>query len=214
MNDYKEIKEQQKAANVRRLMKEKKELKIQLFMADIDKLTNKEKEELENEIQKLQDEADKLSLQLAMYLKSNYPNNFKVEITKLTDNEVYYFNELRNLNKAGRKIFKRITKKYGEQIENHNFLFFDHPQIKYISFLFNDNGLMSGGVVGRRMGNVIKSPDFLNFMEEMGLTIKAASSLYDFSILQSLPYHPVNSVRIISTASIWPNKVSISEKLI
>lgn len=216
MNGYQNAKEQQTASNVRRLIEEGRKFKFQLYTDRRGgNLTPKEIERLENEIQNLQEEADKLSLQLVTYLKINHPQNFKVNIAILTDEEVYYFNEVKTLNKEERKILYKINKNYGKKITNHDFLFLDHPQIEYVFFLFNDNGWISGSIIMKKGGdNTIKFPDFLNFMEVMGLTLKAANLLYDFSILSTLPYHPKPNTIIISATSFWPNKITTSKKLI
>lgn len=208
MNGYLNIKEQQKATKVRKLVKEKLRLKLHISKNN---LTGGEIKILKGGIKNLQNEADKLSLELVDYLKQNYPNDFLIKMIEWEDKDIGYFNYLKVENKEQLKVFKMKMSEYGKQFSKYNFLFFDHLYAKYTIFKVFRRTIFKMGEIN----NILQMPSkFYQFMEEMGLTKRAVMKLYDFKELEKLPYHPLINIIINYPINHWPNRVKINEKLI
>lgn len=119
-------------------------------------------------------------------------NNFQIKIIEWKNEDLYYANNFKHLNVGEQTIFRRKFREYGKQMKNYDFIFFDHPEAKYIIFQFRYDDTFSRGKVS---DNTLYMPkNFYEFMGEMGLTLEAATKLYDnFSKLSKLPYHPINN---------------------
>lgn len=203
MNSYKNIEEQQKAAKVRELTNEALELALKSLnqpggMKFLEKAAEKGME------------ADKLSFQLVNYLRTNYPNNFKIKIGKIPEDYEYYFINNVGLNEEEQETFYEIMKKLKNKTNNHDILILSYQPligrpIMYV--FFNDNEVLVGTKIS---DNKLYMPiEFYQFMEEMGLTLKATAELYDFPSLDQL-----RSGKILTRRNVWPNRVSITRKLI
>ena len=182
MAGYKDSKEEIKAAEVRELISKANKLgkKIELKWKK-----DEDFEELAIEYYRLKGKADVLSLELADYLRQNYPNNFLVHNIKLTDKQINNITDLDTLNLINKLL----------PIHDIGFLIDESNTESYI--LFNNNG---APVYEYISPNIRLGEGFYEFMEEMGLTLEAVNKLY--------------SIKIIGIPELWPNKVTKSNKLI
>jgi hypothetical protein len=171
------------------------------------------------------EEANRISLELADYLKSRYPDRFHRYVTSipesLQDIELPH-REAGDLSDAPDSILA-IWDSYEGQIngeENGWELEFDdeptEPQLHDIVTIKGTPGAISevleffiGGTANQPVAYYstihsassfdIVSPALYDFLEQMGLTIRAANRLYDGDIMLNYGY--------------WPDKVSWAEKL-
>ena len=192
MAGYVKSEEQIKAAEVRKLVNKSRKLWNEM---DIKEKQGESIAELRRERDEIDNKANKLSLELAEYLKLNYPEYFRVSPIIVPNNYIRY---IRN-----DKYIAQLLNEQNKKLNIHDIglVMDDEEDIFYI--FFKDNGNIS--FVKYISPNIIMPDNFYNFMEEMGLTIKAVNKLYE------LP----NPLRIVwQKNNLWPNVVTSGKKLI
>lgn len=186
--------EQIKATEVRKLVKELNELRQELLEVDEDR-----EQLLIKEIKNKRDNADKLSLELADYLKINYPDNFCVHRKIIPrEYEDYLFDYFRIGKKNGKIV--EIIEEYRKSLDNYDIMLLHNEKRDYIIFNNNEIPLLTYSNDKRKMK---MSEKFYDFMEEMGLTLKAVNFLY-FEDRKKI-YNP--------EIKIWPLNVKDVKKL-
>ena len=197
MAGYLNEKEERKAAEVRKLIREANILKRK---TEIRWNNGNNFDELAGEYYKIKDKADKLSLELVDYLRKNYPKNFLTHEVILSQEYIEYINNNSD-DEFDKNMLKLITK-YNNLLPIHDILFLTNGDDTNFYVLFNNNGTPAFRIW--MSFDMLMPQEFYIFMEEMGLTITAVNKLYP------LP----TPLKIIANPGLWPNVVKSNYKLI
>lgn len=199
MARYINLKEQIKAAEVRKLVNEanqiRKKININTYYGQpVDKLVEDEK--------RLMMQADKLSFELVDYLKRNYPINFIIYDIPLPQQLIDHLYNLKTLPQMREdKNIINFIHQYNQILPIHSILLLTEGKngpIFYI--LFNNDGHTSFSL-NTSSSDLVLADEFYQFMEEMGLTLNAVNKLYDTD-------------EIIAPPGVWPNVVHLGKKVL
>lgn len=178
MDGYSEPENEAKARKVREI--------VHFYTTYEQKLTS-------DQVLNLIDEANKLSLELADYLRLNYPDSFNFKKIKYDTEEEIEFEKrssfpLSELPENIQKIWQDIELKYKPKVH-------DYYEIKINAWKYAEVLRMYFFVEENKVYGSILSfiPEFFDFMERMGLTEPAYTKLY--------------GTKINSHGYYWPNKV-------
>ena len=156
-----------------------------------------------------------VSMEIVEYLKTKYPNNFKVHKKEIPYNE--YFDHSKGMHsKSDQNIqnklrgkeeeefyykktekMKEIIPQYFSELNKYDILILTNNGVNLFTLFITDEEKYIGA------GSQINVPgNFFRFMEELGLTLIAAINLYNLD------------KNILPSSFCWPTRVHVNDKLL
>jgi hypothetical protein len=192
MTGYINLEEQRKAAKVRKLVNTTNKI-----VSNPDNYENGYmKENIKENLWDTENKFFRLSNQLATYLRTNYPNNFKIHEFDIPE-EV----RLTNLEQL-HNIFKQVN----DSINIHDIAILYPPRrARGIYILFKDSDGNYEYVYEFRKSTLMPK-EFYKFLEEMGLTTNAAGKLYNIIDFGNRYF--------IEFPDMWPRTIAGTNKIL